>query len=235
MLEKPPLECLDSLTSLILETLSDELPRVSGNWWQTRVVDQLTFQQQQHVRTSNIAELRRLDLAALLRVLDQNWFDLAEKRSWPRSARNWLKEAQTIRNRWAHAPASGLDDSDVYRDLDTIERLMALLGADVDALKSLKTIKLSLIASLSGQLESAKSPASIQPLPASAFGKGTLVHLKARPAVTGAVIDHLPGDPEDRYMVFHDGSVATYYASQIELTVAKPGRVEVTLDALHAG
>jgi ERCC4-related helicase len=44
----------------------------------------------------------------------------------------------------------------------------------------------------------------------------------------------LPGDPEDRYQVFHDGTVTTYYASQLEAVAATPARASVPPSALHA-
>lgn len=234
MLDKSLSKHLDTLCSLILGTLSVELPRLSGNWWEARVVDRLTFQQQQTVRTSKLGELKHLDLAALLRVLDQNWHELAGHLSWPKAARNWLKETQSIRNRWAHAPTTGLDTADIYRDLDTIERLMATLGAKSEILESIRKEKASFLASPVGQPNSALPPNLVQSVPASRFGKGALVRIKARPTVTGAIIDHLPGNAEDRYQVFHDGSVATYYASQLEPIAAISSRPEVTPDALHA-
>lgn len=47
------------------------------------------------------------------------------------------------------------------------------------------------------------------------FERGDLVSLKADPSVTGAVIEVIAGDPEDRYGVFVDGERRTYYASQL--------------------
>jgi Swt1-like HEPN len=41
-------------------------------------------------------------LAALLRVLDQNWFELSNMLRLPREGRTWVKELQTVRNKWAH-------------------------------------------------------------------------------------------------------------------------------------
>lgn len=225
---------LDLLGKQCHELLAAHLPQLSPDWWQALVVDQLTYQQAQYLREGGITSLDKLDIAALLRLVDKNWYELAQALAWPIAARNWLKEAQTIRNRWAHAPTAGLNDEDTYRDLDTLERLMALLGANQEILEKLRTQKSSLIVSLSGQ-PSFKSNSTINPpAPGSGFGKGALVRLKARPAVTGAIIDHLPGDPEDRYMVFHDGAVATYYTSQLEPTAALSARMEVAPDALHA-
>src|SRR5690606_36108423 len=61
-----------------------------------------------------------------------------------------------------------------------------------------------------------------------------VVRLKARPGQTGAVIEvHARGE-EVRYSVFHDGSIATYYESQLEPTSAKPKRKDVAPEELHA-
>ena len=67
-----------------------------------------------------------------------------------------------------------------------------------------------------------------------AFKPGDMVRLKADPNKTGAVTGVLNSDSENRYQVFHDGIVATYYESQIEDIVGTVKRNEVPLDALHA-
>jgi ERCC4-related helicase len=60
------------------------------------------------------------------------------------------------------------------------------------------------------------------------------VRLKARPDHTGAVIGIFEGDRETRYLVFHDGTVSTYYASQIEPATPATAHPNVTPGALHA-
>jgi superfamily II DNA or RNA helicase len=223
---------LDLLARQCLIVLGKHLPGFSPDWWTTHVVKQLTFQQQQFLQQGQVSRLDQLDLAALLRLMDQNWYELSNINSWPIAARNWLKESQTLRNRWAHAPAGGLADSDTYRDLDTLERLTSLLGADDSELAAIRNQRKSLIAKLAG-VGNAQVPVATA-TPASTFAKGALVRLKSKPVVTGAVIDHLPGVPEDRFLVFHDGAVTTYYASQLEVAVAKSARMEVAPAALHA-
>ncbi|MCM2308934.1 MAG: SNF2-related protein [Sulfuritalea sp.] len=223
---------LDLLARQCLVVLGKQLPGLSPDWWTTHVVKQLTFQQQQYLQQGQVSRLDQLDLAALLRLVDQNWYELSNINSWPIAARNWLKESQTIRNRWAHAPAGGLADSDIYRDLDTLERLTALLGADDAELVAIRNRRKLLIAKLAGVGNAQVTVAAATP--PSTFAKGALVRLKSKPTVTGAVIDHLPGEPEDRFLVFHDGAVATYYASQLEAAAAKSARMEVSPDALHA-
>lgn len=223
---------LDLLARQCLIVLGRYLPGFSPDWWTTHVVKQLTFQQQQFLQRGQVSRLDQLDLAALLRLLDQNWYELSNVNHWPIAARNWLKESQTLRNRWAHAPAGGLADSDTYRDLDTLERLTTLLGADDTELAAIRNQRKLLIEKLAGVGNGQVRATTTTP--PSTFSKGALVRLKSKPMVTGAVIDCLPGEPEDRFLVFHDGAVATYYASQLEVTTAKFARMEVTPSALHA-
>jgi hypothetical protein len=107
---------LDAFGEAICRLLGEALPRIETDWWTRRVLDRLTFQQQSFVRSSGTTTLAGLDVAALMRVLDQNWHEIAPLRNLPSIARTWLKETQTIRNRWAHAPASGLAPDETYRD-----------------------------------------------------------------------------------------------------------------------
>ena len=96
----------------------------------SNVVDQLSIQQQRLVNERRVDSLSGLDLAGLLRVFDQNWNPLGYRLNLDQQARNWLKETQGIRNRWAHLPPGGLRSEDAYRDIDTLYRLLGVLGAD---------------------------------------------------------------------------------------------------------
>lgn len=226
-------EPLGGLTQQLHSILAKHLPQLAKNWWQSLVLDKLTFQQQTFAQQRNYNSLDQLDLAALLRIIDQNWYDLSQKISLSGSARNWLKEAQSIRNRWAHAPVGGLDDETHYRDLDTIERLQQALGVDVEVLEDLRRQKLALMAKMAGVTISHTEPQCSTPA-AGKFKIGDIVRLKARPAVTGALIAHIPGDTEDRYQVFQDNSVTTYYATQLELATSGSARTSADPEALHA-
>jgi ATP-dependent helicase HepA len=92
-------------TSDLARFLQETLPELSEDWWTKHVVNRLSFQQQRVIGEKNISALRELDFAALLRILDQNWYDLSGNCSLPREARNWVKELQTVRNKWAHMSA----------------------------------------------------------------------------------------------------------------------------------
>ena len=47
------------------------------------------------------------------------------------------------------------------------------------------------------------------------FSPGQIVTLKSDPSVKGAVVETVPGEPENRFRVFVNGAVQTYYASQL--------------------
>ena len=225
-------KALDVLSHQLVAVLAESLPKISADWWQEQVIDKLTYQQQGYLQTAHITRLEQLDLAALLRILDQNWHEIVVTHSLPVAVRNWVKEAQTLRNRWAHAPTQGIPNEDVYRDLDTIERLSQALGASDTDLEPLRRNKSEVMAALAGNTPAATHPPATEPT--GIFKPGAVVRLKAKPGITGAVIAHLPGDPEDRYQVFHDSTVTTYYASQLEAVAATLARDSVPPPTLHA-
>lgn len=167
--------------------------------------------------------LSGLDLAGLLRIFDQNWSSLGYRLNLDQQARNWLKEAQGIRNRWAHLPPSGLRSEDAYRDIDTLCRLRGVLGADEAILNRAQAERGRFLQALAPRPKDKEVPLQAGQ-PQGGICRGTVVRLRARPDITGAVLDVLPGDPEARYTVFHGGEIATYYESQVEPIVLRPVR-----------
>uniref|UniRef100_UPI004048714F DEAD/DEAH box helicase n=1 Tax=Methylotuvimicrobium sp. KM2 TaxID=3133976 RepID=UPI004048714F len=228
------MEILSLLNQQLVKLLTATLPTLDSNWWNSLVLDKLTYQQKSFAVSLTPHALERLDLAALLRIADQNWYDIAREGGFNREARNWLKEAHTIRNRWAHAPAEGLPGDMCFRDVDTIERLLKAFGADSEILDRIKQEKQHLLNRLASR---EKTPVETPPAPNSVnigYKPGDMVHLKADPSKTGAITAVLNGAAENRYQVFFDGSVSTYYESQLETIEAATTRSTVTPDELHA-
>ena len=229
---------LATLSNQLIAFLDRRLRQISAHWWRSHVLEQLTYHQQRDAETAGLTRLDQLDLAALLRITDRNWSELTQAAALPPAARNWLKEAQTIRNRWAHAPAGGIPDDDRLRDLDTIERLMQALGADSSSLDAIRTERTALLAHLASA--TAPKPATLDRPPSAdmhaqgAFAPGQLVRLKTRPAVTGAVLARISAEPEDRYQVFHDGTTNNYYTSQLEPAEVPQAGPSVAPPDLHA-
>ena len=66
-------------TACIARLLSAKLPELSPDWWQKLVLDRLSFHQQRTAQERGFKTLQQLDFAALLRVLDQNWYELSDR------------------------------------------------------------------------------------------------------------------------------------------------------------
>ncbi len=203
--------------------LEETLPTLSASWWSELVVPNLSFQQRRSVETRRVSVLSGLDLAALLRVLDANWYAIADRLTLSSEARHYLKEMRTVRDRWAHAAASDYSPDDIYRDLDTLQRFLVHIGAEEDLLGELKLLKSAAIAAGGPTRSEPETPA---PSSATAFSVGQVVGVRSNPAMTGAVVGVHPSHPETRYSVFQNGAIVTYYESQLSAVDAQ-GNIEI--------
>ena len=144
-------ELLRIATAELARFLNRYLPTLSADWWQKSVVDRLTFQQQRFVSDHNHDSLEKLDFSALLRVLDQNWHDLDHLLNFPREGRSWVKELQSVRNKWAHQSTEEMPQNEIYRDADTLSRLFSFIEASPtaqEAVESAKAVALIAIANV---------------------------------------------------------------------------------------
>lgn len=227
------MEILNLLNLQLVAILSKLLAGMDQNWWQTLVLDKLTFQQKAYAQNLPTNGINQLDLSGLLRIADQNWYEISNLLNVNKDARHWLKEAQSIRNRWAHAPASGLPDDICYRDIDTIERLSQALGADLGTLELIGKEKKSLLLKIA-LTEAAPQNPNVALEGHDKFNRGDIVRLKGDTTKTGAVTGVLKSEHENRYQVFHDGTNNTYYESQLELINITPHREAISPEGLHA-
>lgn len=148
---------LEKVVAPLAGFLGRVLPATNRDWWKESVVSVLTPQQQQRINFQRVTALAGLDLAALLRVLDQNWSRIAESLSLAWEGRNYVKEMQAIRNKWAHLSTEPVALDDVYRDLDTLQRFCLLIEADERFVHEIKAAKTAI---LCGTDESVKASAA---------------------------------------------------------------------------
>ena len=227
--------------------LEDALPKLSSDWWSKHVLDRLTFQQQRIAREKNAVRLSDFDLPALLRIFDQNWFDLSANLSLPREARTWLKELQSVRNKWAHLGAADLSPSEIYRDADTLERFLSAIGASSETLTAIQKAKsdalLEMAPRTSQPSDPVVSPVAAGEAPATAsteqvqpnmFKLGDLVGLRSDPSIVFPVLEVVAGGGETRYRVFEQGQKRNYYESQLQAVANDDEPALVSADELKA-
>ena len=87
--EKVP-HLLRMITSLLAQWLKDNIVKVNDDWWKLCVLPSLSYQQQQRVLTNNITSISQFDLAALLRIIDKNWIQLANQCMLDNESRSYL-------------------------------------------------------------------------------------------------------------------------------------------------
>lgn len=219
-------EHLATLGVLLRKVLEDQLPSLGPDWWRAGVLLKLSYQQRSTADENDWSSLADLDVAALLRVVDGNW-DLFRRRNLVKwEARNWLKEAGSIRNRWAHeVPGREPSPDRVYRDLDTLVLLADDLlpgSPETEKLAEARAAALSVLAPAPAEA-SAASERGIPEAPASRFTPGVVVRVKARPELTGAVTQVVRSGSQLRLTVFHGQMTQTYYESQVEIVETSHG------------
>lgn len=228
----------------LADFLQEKLPNLSDQWWEKHVIDRLSFQQQRIVREKKVANLRELDFAALLRVLDQNWYDLSEKLALPREARNWVKELQTVCNKWAHMASEDTPASETYRDADTLGRFLTLIDANENSISAVQAAKNAALAKMTERTaaasaaetsKSADPPKQPNMRPTHLFKVGDVVALRSDNGIKVPVLEVITGGPEVRYSVFQDGVRATYYESQLQAISADAvERKSISIDEFRA-
>ena len=162
-----------------------------------------------------------LDLAALLRVLDQNWHGISSQLELNPEFRHFAKEMRTVRNRWAHAGSDEFLLDDTYRDLDTLQRFCKTINADESLIREIAVTKTSVLNKYLPETLQEENTASVYPENEKngsnlEFNPGQIVVLKSDPSIRGAVVETIPSNPENRFVVFAEDTTRTYYASQIK-------------------
>ena len=117
------------------EFLAEKLPVIGGEqWWRNHVVGQLT--PSQLMVTENLADgnLRGLDLAALLRVCERNWSELAYRFGLDKSGQEVVNRLRDARNRHAHRSVDGVPRVEVLADMDVASQLLKTIEADFETI-----------------------------------------------------------------------------------------------------
>ena len=91
------------LSAWLIKKLPDALGK---EWWKTGVIGKLSYNQQEIVTGNNIKSLAELDLSALLRITDKNWYSIQSCFYLRQADRIIIQKMFGVRNNWAHAPAT---------------------------------------------------------------------------------------------------------------------------------
>ena len=206
--------------------LEKKLPKITDDWWQDLVFNNLSPLQRETVLRNDIHEIKGLDLAALLRVLDRNWFVITSTFFINNKERGNIRTMQEIRNTWAHITPNDISKARVIDDVNVIIALMQAFDASMKDTRDMENFIFDVEEDkdihaapakepVKEASPAAESPASVgQP---EGIAVGSIVVLVSDPSVIGAVI----GVSGNKYSVLVNGKVQSYYKEQIQLQNAK--------------
>lgn len=210
--------------------LEKKLPRITDDWWRDLVFNNLSPLQRETVLRNDIHEIKGLDLAALLRVVDRNWFVLTSTFFINYRERANIRTMQGIRNTWAHITPNDISKDKVIDDVNVIIALMQAFDAGMRDTRDMETFIFDVEEDKDihvtpskehvkeplekAELTEEKTVSSAQP---EGIAIGSIVVLVSDPSVIGAVI----GVSGNKYSVLINGKVQSFYKEQIQLQNAK--------------
>ncbi|MEW3583745.1 Swt1 family HEPN domain-containing protein, partial [[Clostridium] symbiosum] len=118
--------------------LGSRLPKLTDNWWSELVYSNLSPLQRDQVDLKHISELKGLDLAALLRVFDRNWFVITSSWFVNNKERQKIKDMMGVRNSWAHITSEEISKEKVISDVEIIIELMQAFDASMSETKDME-------------------------------------------------------------------------------------------------
>ena len=131
-------EFMHQLSGKLAEWLSRILPKLTDDWWNELVINNLSMIQRTQVEQKHIENLQSLDLSALLRVFDRNWYVISGTFFINSRERNNLKDMFEVRNTWAHISNESISKEKVIHDMDIIISLMQTLDAKNDETRDME-------------------------------------------------------------------------------------------------
>ena len=231
-------EYLHSATKDLCAWLQKMLPRVGDDWWQTCVIDNLSYSQRQIAEEKRYEKLEDLDLAALLRVADKSWYDMRSFAYLPTKDRQCVRDMMKVRNNWAHLAGSIEDKDIILRDLDTILAFFENVIVTNKYTKSIDAFRSEIEnADFSAVFES--EPVSVKmPEPSSTQMSGIQekdrVFLTGNPDTKGMVFSVTEVGGIKKYEVFVDGEIKTFYDGQIQKIDSAPSYSWVDLSTMQS-
>ena len=200
--------------------LGTRLPKLTDEWWRDLVYNNLSQLQRDQVDQKNITELKGLDLAALLRVFDRNWFVITSSWFVNNKERQKIRDMMGVRNSWAHISSEELSKEKVISDVEIIIELMQTFDAKMSETRDMEQFIMDVEEDKDIQDKPAPAPVQqvVAPLanPTPVTGDivaGNMVTLVSDPSKAGAVIAVDNG----KYTVWMDNAPQTFYREQIQL------------------
>lgn len=231
-------EYLHIATKELCAWLDKMLPRISEDWWQVCVMDNLPFTQKQFAEENGYSKLEDLDLAAMLRVTDKSWYEMRAFAYLPTRDRQCVRDMMKVRNNWAHLAGAIADKDIVLHDLDTIlvffENVMVTnkyTQGITEFRSAVETADFSAV--FENEPITVKVPEPVQISPGS-IQERDRVFLTTDHDTKGMVFSVTDVGGTKKYEVFVNGEIKTFYDGQIRKIDSAPAYSWIDISTLQS-
>lgn len=210
----------------------------NSNYWCDFVLTKLSDNQRMITTSKGLNELIDLDLAALLRIADRNWYELLRMYSDIGNTEREIVRAITgIRNRWAHCSAEPYPKEQILSDLYNLRDFFKIIGIDANSKTEIRNLIRSVIdgdSSTNNETVASESLKTVttQLKKSLTIELNSIVRLKSDSNKTGVVLSLTPIGDTIKYQVFIDGKNCQFFADQIELVQLTGESQKASLDDL---
>ena len=231
---------LHSATQELCQWLYNMLPRITNDWWNECVICNLSYPQRQLAEEKGFTKLEDLDLAALLRVTDKEWYDLREFAYLPSKDRECIRSMIKVRNNWAHCGGNLPDKDVIINDLNTTLQFFESIivtgtyTQDIrDCIKSIENTDFSEYTKPAPVPENTEISDSTSAVDDEICEKDQVI-IVGEPDKRGLVFAVSEVGGVKKYDVFIDGNFKTYYDGQIKKYVSAPNYKFVSIEEFQS-
>lgn len=228
------------LESQLQDWLSKRLPKITDNYWEEIVLSNLSAIQRQNINAAGLTKVNELDLAALLRIIDRNWFVITNSFFINNKDRIKVQDMKEVRNTWAHISATAITKDKVLHDLQIIFDLMCAFDASSANTREIEQYLLE-IEHLDfdaedkdqGKVKPEKdkfAAPSVENADSDEIKVGSVVTLASDNSVVGAVI----GINGQQYTVLVGTTPRTFYAEQLVLQAPAKKNKQISINRVRA-
>ena len=221
-------------TVSLAKWLEQHLPGIfKDQWWSRGVLSHLSSEQRQRVISRGISDLAKMDMAALLRILSGNKYELINCGYIAFKDRAIIDRMFGVRNRWAHLSSIKLKLETILNDLETTVNLLGIISNSKDTLKKdAESFKQTLQSegiiddsdAMAGMFSANEQKSDFLD-EHTEIKKGDLISLKSDPNARGMVSAITVVGEKKKYDVFINNEIKPFYEGQIELAAASASRM----------
>lgn len=214
-LKKSVNEWLDDVSGILVQWLSFVFPKISADWWQLCVIDQLTFSQKMYLDKTKATDLNELSVDILLHVANKAWYDIATVSYLTDNKREAIRGLIGVAQHWHDDASVPLET--VQKDLKSIREFLRVFNGGAQLLSEIDScldelayadedFEEDVVSADSGRLHSIKQ-----------IEEKSIVYLVSNPEMRGMVFSVTDLGDTIKYEVFIDGGLQTFYSDQIAL------------------